>query len=939
MGGIVRLVDGDFALIAKRSVLTSDGEGYSVGAMIMVRRISPELLENLSNLLGFPVAIQPMSHDSNLVAKLQSSPDKRVIVYPDDKTAIGATYLFDITDNAVAILKTSISRRISEYGILVAHFYDVTVLFMLLTFALLGYFLLHRKILRRIESLSEQVSSIGKSGYSKVRIKAEGSDEINELSTNVNLMLDSINDYQNEIVLHSDKIAKNEQYLNQLVNSVSAGIVLVDVDSRQVIHINDFALKLSGFESEEVLGKKCHNLICPSTENSCPILDLNQVRDMSKRFLRKKNGELLPIMKSVSLIEKDGRQVLLETFIDITEIEESQRILETTLNELEATVAERTARLRGIIDTAKNGIIVINSKGVITEFSPAAQQTFGYSSNEIIGKNISQLMPSPYDTEHDTYIQKYMDTSIAKVVGKQVEVPAKRKDGSEFPMEIAVNSAVVKGDTIFVAVIRDITDRKQMEEALAGEKDRLQSILDTSPIGVGIYVDGIARFANPAMVRMGLVVGEEVKRVYVNSVNREVMLKALGQNGCFKNFETKLYNMEGQVIDALLSYYDFDFHGERGILCWVVDITERKKMENNVKRSQEKYQKLVEDIGDQFVIFSHSIDGKLLYASEGFVSVFGLDRDKTVGKKWLSLINWDPGEFAAASGLIADMVENQLDTQQFDMSYIHPDGSERVVAVSAHSVWDNEMRLISIDGIIEDITIRKTVEKALAEAKEAAEEATKAKSRFLANMSHEIRTPMNAIIGLSHLSLQTELSQKQYGYVSKISSSAENLMEIINEILDFSKVEAGRIDIESIEFRMEDILENLADIMGLRAKESDLELVYDIEPDLPMCLIGDPLRLGQILINLVNNAVKFTEKGEVVLGIKSTAQTENELTLLFSVKDTGIGMSKEQQKKLFQEFSQVDSSTTRKYGGTGLGLVIAKKFTKLMGVRFGSKVR
>ncbi|WP_321404241.1 PAS domain S-box protein [Maridesulfovibrio sp.] len=930
-GGIISLSEGNLAMIAKRSILASDGTGESVGSMFMVRRISPELLENLSDLLGFPVVIQPIDSNSKLISKLQASPDKRVIVYPDDKTAIGVTYLHDITDKAVAILKTSISRRVSEHGNIVAHFYDVTVFIMLLTFALLGYFLLHRRILTRIESLSEQVSLIGKNGYSKERIKSGGSDEIYSLSRNVNLMLDSIDEYQNEIVLHSDKIAKKEQYLNQLVNSISAGIVLVDAESRKILHINDFALKLSGFEAEEVLGKICHNLICPSSENNCPVLDLKQFRDMSKRHLRKKNGQLLPIMKSASLIEKEGKQVLLETFVDITEIEDSQQQLEKTMNELEATVAERTARLRGIIDTAKNGIIVIDSKGIITEFSPAARETFGYSEDEIIGQNINLLMPNPYNTEHDMYIQKHLETGIAKVVGKQVEVPARRKDGSEFPMEIAVNSAVVKGDTIFVAVIRDVTDRKQMEEALAGEKDRLQLILDTSPIGVGISVDGITRFANPAMTRMGLVVGELANRIYVDSEVRELVIKDLEEKGCIKDFETRLVNQEGKVIDALLSYYDFDFHGERGILCWVVDITERKKMENKVKSSQEKYQKLVENIGDQFVIFSHSLDGKLLYASEGFVSVFGLDRDSTVGKNWLSLINWKSGELDAASGIISDMLKKRLDIQQFDLSYIHPDGSERVIAISAHSVWDSEGHPISIDGIIEDVTLRKSSEKALAEAKEVAEEATKAKSRFLANMSHEIRTPMNAIIGLSHLALQTELNRKQHGYVSKISSSAENLLGIINEILDFSKIEAGKIDIESIEFRLEDTLEHLVSIMGLRAHESGLELVFDIEPNLPMCLIGDPLRLGQILLNLVNNALKFTEKGEVVLGIKCTEQNDNALTLLFSVKDTGIGMSREQQEKLFQEFSQVDSSTTRKYGGTGLGLVISKKLTNRMG--------
>jgi two-component system, sensor histidine kinase and response regulator len=354
------------------------------------------------------------------------------------------------------------------------------------------------------------------------------------------------------------------------------------------------------------------------------------------------------------------------------------------------------------------------------------------------------------------------------------------------------------------------------------------------------------------------------------------------------------------------------------------------QLEEQLHRQQGTIAALIDSIPDP--MFYKDTQGVYVGCNHAFAEMMGKARGQIIGHT----INDFRNEKAAAVVTARDReVLSTHRKNSFEAWIDYADGRRLLFDIVRTPLWDPHGRLIGILGLARDITQRKRAEEALQLAKEAAEASTRAKAEFLANMSHEIRTPMNAVIGLARLALKTDLDDRQRDYIRKLQSSGQHLLGIINDILDFSKVEAGKLDLESADFAIQEVLDTTATLVGGKCQDKGLELVFEVGPDVPPHIVGDPLRLGQILSNYANNAIKFTAAGSVMISVDVAQRTGADALLRFRVRDTGIGLSKEQIGTLFQSFAQADATTTRKFGGTGLGLAISKRLAGLMGGEVG----
>ena len=354
-------------------------------------------------------------------------------------------------------------------------------------------------------------------------------------------------------------------------------------------------------------------------------------------------------------------------------------------------------------------------------------------------------------------------------------------------------------------------------------------------------------------------------------------------------------------------------------------VTERTKKLVNL---EEQGRSILSSVGQG--LLGVDVNGRLLFVNDSALAILGFSEKDLTGINVLALVvTGNAEQVIAPEHLFYKTIAEGGVFNSDQETFYHQKGTSIPVEYTSRAIVNKD----TIKGcvvVFSDISSRLKMQNELKQAKIDAEQASRAKSEFLANMSHEIRTPMNAIIGMSHLALQTALDNKQRNYIQKVSSSAQSLLGIINDILDFSKIEAGKLKMEERKFKLDDMLSELANVIGVKADEKDLEIIFSLAADLPLTVVGDSLRLSQILLNLCNNAIKFTHSGEVLIAVKLLSESESSVQLQFDVTDTGIGMTEEHLGKLFQSFNQADSSTTRQYGGTGLGLVICKNLVTLM---------
>ena len=501
-----------------------------------------------------------------------------------------------------------------------------------------------------------------------------------------------------------------------------------------------------------------------------------------------------------------------------------------------------------------------------------------------------------------------------------------------------------------------MAERKQLEDSLKQSLAERETILEHSIVGIAqLTPDGRVHWANRAMVDMFGVRGVDYlgKSLESHYPSREEYRKTGAEvseavrKGMPYETELHMRRLDGSPFWAYLSGRAVDPADlSQGTVWAVMDITKRRQLEEDLNKSEEHYRQVVNNVTEGILVLQ---DGQIVFANPRVLQITGYTREEVIGLPMLTDVH--PDDRAMVAEQLRRRERGEDVPKYYPIRIINRKyGGILWIEVSSVIIeWEGRPATLSF---MTDITERKRLEDSLKHsmaesarlqtlqfqselnqaesARRHAEEATRAKSMFLANMSHEIRTPMNAIIGMAHLALGSQLNAKQHDYVEKIHGAGISLLGIINDILDFSKIEAGKLAIETVDFSLDNVLSHVSTITSAKAHEKGLEYLFDIPFDIPRGLIGDPLRLGQILINLINNAVKFTERGEIHVVCRLLEMAADKVHLEFEVRDTGIGMNPEQANKLFQAFSQADGSTTRKYGGTGLGLSISKGIVEMM---------
>jgi PAS domain S-box-containing protein len=596
-------------------------------------------------------------------------------------------------------------------------------------------------------------------------------------------------------------------------------------------------------------------------------------------------------------------------------------------------------RLRAILDNVLDGIITIDDGGIIASINPAAVKMFGYEVGDVVGRNVKMLMPEPDRSAHDSHLAAYRPGAPTRAIGVGRELEGLHSSGRVFPMELTVADFAFRNQRMFVGLVRDITVRKEQEEAHRRTREVLDRTGAIAQVG-GWEIDLMTAkltWSEEALRLVGLppdrrpTLDEGIRELFAPDAQRVIknaIDKAVAERGGFA-VDLPMTRADGHPIWVRVTGSVECEDGKPVRMVGATqDVTTRVAEQAALQEANERAALAAEYSG--IGIWSWDLSTNLTTWNSWMYRHYGMTGgdNRLVGNETpVSRIH--PDDRKSVEQGLRDCIDG---IKPFDMMFrvVWDDKSVHHIRSAGQVKRDENGKPLRMVGTDWDVTELVKANETAWRALQIAQDSNRTKSDFLANMSHEIRTPMNAILGITYLARRADPSPKQLDYLTKIGNAAESLLGIMNDILDFSKIEAGKLELEIISFSLDDVLRNLLDVVGQKAQDKGVALVTSVAADVPKQLVGDPLRLGQILINLVNNAIKFTDVGEITVRVETDEITSNDLRLNISVADTGIGMSPEQVGNLFQSFHQGDTSFTRKYGGTGLGLAICKQLCELM---------
>ncbi|MFZ2062184.1 MAG: PAS domain S-box protein [Candidatus Binatus sp.] len=559
----------------------------------------------------------------------------------------------------------------------------------------------------------------------------------------------------------------------------------------------------------------------------------------------------------------------------------------------------------------------------------------GYTRDDVMGSDVIALRMWRHEAQLSLFVETLRRTGHVK----NMDVTQRPKNGGVDQTHLISASATeVNGEPCVISMIRDITEIKQAETNLRASHAALRKIFDATldiivvtRLSDGSYIDFNQQFERIGYGQQELDDSRMGKRqLWAIGRQHQEFRNRIVADGVVRNMEADFLKPDGSVMPAMVSAVRVELKGEDCVVTMVRDLTAAKeasrKLEQSVKalsESEETFRKLFDANLDSMTL--GAITGTYIDVNQEFIKTTGYSREEAIGHHFTDLNMWiHPDEMVR----FANQLMQTDEVRNLEVAFRMKDGSEQPMLLSAVNLdLHGQKCCLTICRGIADV---KMTQRELVAAREAALAASRAKSEFLSSMSHEIRTPMNSILGMADELMETALDDEQRRYLSMVISNGHALLALINGILDLAKVESGRISFEMVEFDLKDVTEKVIETLAVRAHEKGLELMVRFAPELPELVLGDPLRLSQILINLIGNAIKFTHQGQVLVAVEHDAGTTAAGALKFTVTDTGIGIAADKRHLLFHAFSQADSSTSRKYGGSGLGLAIVSRLVALM---------